>query len=207
MEIQEIKSNSFAKYGHLVKGYETGGLLNVLSKMNCPKESVMYVAEEPEMQALEIEPLLRCNLYGGLPIQIGYCNGYNRKLTALEYHRGSETVISVEDIILLVAPMWEIIDGKLDTGKVEAFLVPAGQMVILYETTLHYAPCSADAESCFHTAVILPKGTNLAKPAITVIDPEDERLLAANKWLLAHTDSGEAKRGAYAGLTGPNIIL
>jgi len=207
MNIQEITSESFVKYGRTVTGYNTVALLDVLSKMNCPENSVTYVPEEPQMQKLEIESQLRCNLYGGLPIQIGYCNGNSRKLNCLEYHRGSETIIAVEDIILLLASLQEVKDGKLDTGKVEAFLIPAGQMVILYETTLHYAPSTADNENCFHTAIILPKGTNLAKPEITVTDPEDKMLWAANKWLIAHPDTGEAKHGAYVGLTGPNIEL
>ena len=29
----------------------------------------------------------------------------------------------------------------------------------------------------------------------------------ANKWLLAHEDSGEAKDGAYVGLVGDMIVL
>src|SRR5699024_12860421 len=41
----------------------------------------------------------------------------------------------------------------------EAFLVPAGTMIEVYATTLHYAPCSAQ-EKGFRCVVILPKGTN-----------------------------------------------
>ena len=32
---------------------------------------------------------------------IGYCNGKNRKLNALEYHRSSEVNVAVTDMILL----------------------------------------------------------------------------------------------------------
>ena len=35
--------------------------------------------------------------FGGLPVQIGYCNGSNVKLNALEYHRSSEIDIAVTD--------------------------------------------------------------------------------------------------------------
>ena len=34
--------------------------------------------------------------YGELPIQIGYCNGKNYKLNALEYHRSSEIDVAVK---------------------------------------------------------------------------------------------------------------
>jgi len=207
MKILKTDSEQFVKYGRIVSGYDTAAFVEALAGLNCPKDSVTYVAEEPKLQSLAIEAQLRLNLYGGLPVQLGYCNGHNRKLTALEYHRGSETVLSVEGIILLVAPIWEIEAGKLDASKVEAFLLPAGQMALLYETTLHYAPCTADGESCFHSAVVLPKGTNLQKPEISVVDPEDKLLWAQNKWLLAHPNSGEAKRGAYVGLSGPMIEL
>ena len=40
--------------------------------------------------------------YGGLPIQIGYCNGNNKKLNVVEYHRSSELDIAVDDLILLL---------------------------------------------------------------------------------------------------------
>lgn len=207
MKIQNIKSNAFVRYGHIIEGYNTTELLNVLAKMNCPENSVVYVPEEPEMQNLSIQQQICSNVYGGMPIQMGYCNGNNRKLNCLEYHRGSETIVSVEDIVLLVASLQDVTDNKLDTSKVEAFLLPAGQMITLYETTLHYAPCTAENEKCFHTAIILPKGTNTDKPEISVLNNEDKLLWAANKWLLAHPDTSEAKQGAYIGLTGANIEI
>ncbi len=52
--------------------------------------------------------------------------------------------------------------------------------------------------------IVLPKGTNLAKPDITVKNPEDEILWAANKWLLAHADSAEAAQGAKVLIKGKN---
>ena len=52
--------------------------------------------------------------------------------------------------------------------------------------------------------VVLPKGTNLAKPEISVKNEEDEILWAANKWLLAHADSSEAAQGAKVLIRGTN---
>ena len=99
------------------------------------------------------------------------------------------------------------IDGKLDTSKVKAFRAAAGQVVEVYETTLHYAPCSAKKADGFKVVIALPKGTNGAMPDITPKNDEDSRLRACNKWLLAHKDASEAADGAYIGLTGENIDI
>ena len=59
--------------------------------------------------------------FGGLPIQIGYCNGSNVKLNALEYHRSSEIDIAVTDLILLLGCQQDIKEDTYDTALVEAF--------------------------------------------------------------------------------------
>ena len=55
--------------------------------------------------------------------------------------------------------------------------------------------------------MVLPKGTNEAKPSIVPVNDEDRRLQARNKWLLAHKESIEASQGAYVGLSGENINI
>ncbi|MBO6065083.1 MAG: DUF4867 family protein, partial [Lachnospiraceae bacterium] len=129
------------------------------------------------------------------------------KLNCLEYHRDSEVDIAAEDCILLLARQQDCMGKMLDTSKVVAFFCPAGTCVELYATTLHYAPCSAKKGDHFRVVIILPKGTNLEKPAITVKNDDDARLFAANKWLIAHPEAGEAKQGAVIGLTGENIDI
>jgi hypothetical protein len=55
-------------------------------------------------------------LFGGMPFQLGYCNGHNTKLNCLEYHRDSEFNLGMDDFILLIAKQDEIDDeGKLDS--------------------------------------------------------------------------------------------
>ena len=95
----------------------------------------------------------------------------------------------------------------LDTSRVMAFRVPAGVLVEIYATTLHYAPCHTDPEKGFHVLVALPRGTNTAAPTIPAPEGEDLYLTACNKWLLPHPDSDEAKGGAKVGLTGDNIDI
>ncbi len=141
-----------------------------------------------------------------MPIQIGMCWGYNTKLNCLEYHRDSEINVGEQDFVLLLARQDEIKDGKLDTAKVKAFRVPAGdgRRGLRHDAPLRAVPDAADG---FRVAVVLPKGTNTEKPAFEPQSEEDTWLTARNKWLLAHPESSEAKSGAHIGLTGKNIDI
>lgn len=205
MNIHSVFDPEFRTFGRVVAGYDFGPLLSTLiEKTAKPADRVVYIPGEESLETLPVARAISANLYGGMPIQIGYCNGNNRHLNCLEYHRDSEIDITADDIILLVAPLQKIQGGKLDTSEVEAFKAPAGTAVQLYETTLHYAPCTSDGDG-FRVAIVLPKGTNTEKPDITIQNEEDERLWARNKWLIAHPDSAEAKQGAYIGLEGENL--
>ena len=135
------------------------------------------------------------------------CWGRNTRLNCLEYHRSSEFNVGAQPFVLLLAHQWDIEDGKLDTGKVEAFFVPAGVLVEVYATTLHYAPCHVEEAEGFRVAVVLPRGTNTEKPALAELSGEDRLMTARNKWLLAHPESPEARQGAWEGLTGANLDL
>jgi len=191
-----------------MEGYDWKALIDKTVEVSeKPAGSVIYVAGDAALEALPIAQCIQNRIYGGLPVQIGYCNGHNRQLGCLEYHRGSEVNVAADDSILLVAPMQKIKDCKIDTSEVEAFLLPAGTAVLIYETTLHYAPCTADGGDGFRVVIILPKGTNRAKPEIKAGNAEDKTLWASNKWLLAHPDSPEAAAGAWVGLTGENVTL
>ncbi len=92
-------------------------------------------------------------------------------------------------------------DYTYDTSLVEAFLVPAGTVIEVYATTLHYAPCTADGESGFRCVVVLPAGTNtdLTFPAGEK-DGEERLITAKNKWLIADEEAGI--EGAFCGLSG-----
>lgn len=207
MKIESIFAPSFRPYGKVLDGYGLDTFVEVLKTTQCPPDRVVYVPSAACLEELDVAGELRDRFYGGMPIQIGYCNGYNVALNCLEYHRDSEINVFATDAVLLVALEWEIEDGKLSTDRVKAFRVPAGTAVELYATTLHYAPCSPDADSCFQVSVILPRGTNTEKPAIQPKSQEDTLLWAKNKWLLAHPDAPEAGEGAYVGLCGENIRL
>lgn len=200
MKIYSIYDRQFKKYGEVVEE-DFSDLLNLLKSTLCPSERTVYVASDENLEKSDSFVLLKNKYFGGLPLQIGYCNGHNVKLNCLEYHKSSEINIAEEDIILLLGLRTDIVKGKYSTDNVEAFLLPKGKAVEIYANTLHYAPCKADGD--FRIVVVLPKGTNCEKP----LGAGDKMMTASNKWLLAHKDSPEAKAGAYVGLIGKNICI
>ena len=89
MKIQNVADASFRKYGKVLEGYDFSALIREMKHTPVP-EDVIYVPSVEELEALEVEKTLTNKAFGGLPIQIGYCNGHNKKLNAVEYHRNSE---------------------------------------------------------------------------------------------------------------------
>ena len=208
MKLYPVTDPAFRPYGRIVTGLDTAKaeILQALAGTPLP-DGTDYVAEDACLQGLPAAAEISEHLFGGMPCQLGWCNGRNNALNCLEYHRDSEFNLGTEDFVLLLAKREEIEGGKLDTAKVKAFRVPAGVLVEVYATTLHYAPCHSDAAKGFRVLVALPKGTNTGKPEIKNNGGDDALLWACNKWLLAHPDSAEAKAGAYVGLTGENIKI
>ncbi len=207
MEIKSVFDPEFARYGQIHEGCELDGLLDAMKAIPLPEEGTAYQPSIPSLEAQDVLRQFEAAAFGGMPIQIGMCWGRNTKLNCLEYHRDSEFNVGTGDFTLLLAKQDEIVDGVLDTAKVRAFRVPAGVLVEVYATTLHYAPCHMDEAEGFRVAVVLPKGTNTKKPE-AVSDCGDSKLLwARNKWLLAHADSSEAQNGAHICLSGPNIDI
>lgn len=208
MKIYSVYDPEFRDYGQVVTGYDTEALKKTLEDATPLPEGVGYVPEEPELQNLPITAEIRDRLYGGMPVQMGWCNGHNTKLNCLEYHRDSEVNFGTENFILLLGKQGEIgEDGLFDTKNTKAFLVPAGVLVEVFATSLHYAPCSAKQGQGFKVLVALPKGTNTEKPVFTPKNREDTLMTARNKWLLAHEESSEAKSGAIVGLKGVNLDI
>ena len=207
MKIQSVFDKSFAPYGKVLKGFDTAALEAEMLKMPCPDGGVVYVPSVPELEALPIMKDFTEQAYGGMPIQIGYCNGDNHVMNCLEYHRDSELNLAVTDLILLLGLEGDIDFEKYeyDTAKVEAFLCPKGTLVEVYGTALHYAPINAGGK--FRCVVVLPKGTNTDLTFKPDPNGESRLLTATNKWLLAHAEAPEAKNGAVVALKGENPVV
>ncbi len=200
MVIYSVYDKEFEEYGRVIEADFTE-LLSVLATKPCPSRGTVYVASDSDLEGVKACKDMRIEVFGGQPIEAGYCNGSNKALNCLEYHKNSEVNVFESDTVLLLGRLQDIKDSKYNTSLVKAFLIPAGKGVELYATTLHYAPCRA--EGTFRMVVILPEGTNAERPA----DAKSPLLWARNKWLLAHECSMEAKQGAYIGLVGKNIEI
>lgn len=202
--IKNISDDAFRKYGRILSGYDVSELLEKMNDTPLP-DSVIYVPSDKLLEELPIYKALTDSVYGGMPIQIGYCNGHNRFLNGLEYHRSSEINIAATDLVLLLGSQQDISnDFTYDTSYVEAFYVPKGSVIECFATTLHYAPCSYNGNG-FQCVVVLPEGTNLEIENKPNYVKEDELLAARNKWLIAHKDANI--KDAFVGLVGENISI
>ena len=206
MQIYSVFDPEFAEFGKVLEGYDTAELVEAMKKIDMPAEGVAYEPGIDSLEACGIFKELTDNAFGGMPIELGMCWGYNKALNCLEYHRNSEINIGATDFVLLLAKQEKIVDGKLNTADVVAFKAPAGAVVEVYATSLHYAPCMVTDDG-FRVAVVLPKNTNTDLEKGAVKNEEDKMLWARNKWLIAHPDASEAKQGAYVGLVGENITI
>ena len=206
MVIKSVFDKEFRKYGQVLKNYDCTEIIEKMTSTQLPSD-VIYEPSIKELEQLKIAEELKVREYGELPIQIGYCNGNNYLLNAVEYHRSSEINIAVTDLILLIGCQQDINDDfTYETSKIEAFKVPAGTIIEVFATTLHYAPCNVD-ESGFKCVVVLPRDTNLPLENKTTNSGEDALLFARNKWLIGHEDTDLGEQGAFIGLIGQNISL
>jgi hypothetical protein len=204
LKVESVFEDSFREFGQILDGYDFTEAVSALRQLPKPDGEVVYVPSEPRLEATAVFRELSLRHFGGMPVQLGYCNGWNTKLNGLEYHRDSEVNIAATDVIVLLGRQADI-DRKnftYDTSLVKAFLVPSGTAVEFFATTLHYAPCSAD-KGGFRVGCALPRGTNGPKPDLVPGCKEDKLLAAANKWLIVHPEA--AAEGLYTGLVGENI--
>lgn len=204
MVINKVTDKGFRKYGRIISSIDFTELVKAMEETPLPKD-VIYVPSDEKLESLPVYHEFQNIVYGELPIQIGYCNGNNNKLNAVEYHRSSEINVAATDMILLLGMQQDIKDDfTYETSNIEAFYVPKGTAVEMYATTLHYAPCNAEV-SGFKAVVVLPKDTNL--PLTTKhADGEDKLLAARNKWLIGHKEGGLSE-DSFIGLIGENITL
>ena len=108
MEIKKVTDPSFRKYGRVVEGIDFTDLVEAIKKETPLPDGVAY---EPSIKALEettAAKALQRRTYGELPIEVGYCNGHNYKLNAIEYHRSSEINVAATDAVLIVGMQQDI---------------------------------------------------------------------------------------------------
>ena len=121
MKIYSVTDAAFRPYGKILEGYDTAPLCAAMRSIPMPEQGTAYEPSIPVLEECALYGALQNNAYGGMPIQLGLCWGYNTRLNCLEYHRDSEVNVGARDFILLLGKQDEIENGVLDTGKVKAF--------------------------------------------------------------------------------------
>ncbi len=212
LNMRSVADPSFERYGRLLTQYDP---TEIIARAKPLIPAIERVAYEPSVAALEapcaFNTAMANEVYGGMPMQVGWCYGKNVSMAGLEYHKGSEVDVCITDAVLLVGHVQDIVFGDqitYDTTKVAAFYAPAGSVVELSPWNMHFAPISASEGEQFDVLVYLPKFTN---ERITFQFPrvgENRLLFAVNKWLIVHPDAkGLVDHGAYPGMVGDDIVV
>ena len=125
MKIYSVSDPAFKPYGKVLTGFDTAALIAAMKTVPMPESGTAYEPSIPALEESGIFDAMQNRAYGGMPIQIGMCWGYNTKLNCLEYHRDSEVNAGETDFVLLLAKEDEIEDGRLDTVSASSNTSPA----------------------------------------------------------------------------------
>ena len=84
MKIYSVFDPEFKPYGQIVKGLD-GAVQEILAGLaETPlPDGVGYVPTEPILQNLPAAEVISNHCFGGMPVQLGWCNGHNTKLNCL----------------------------------------------------------------------------------------------------------------------------
>jgi len=197
-----VNDPEFARYGCVVKG-DFDALIDAALALPMPGEGSKYEPTVPSFEVLPVKEWMRDEMFGELPVQMGNCWGYNRQMNAMEWHKNSEINVAATPLVLLLAKLDDLVNGKLDAAKVKAFYLEKGEAVEVYADSLHFCPCQVSDDG-FNCVVVLPEGTNteLAKK------PADPLLYRKNKWIITHEENETHKaKGIIPAISGENYIV
>ncbi len=219
VKIYSVEDDEFASYGRILSGVDFSEAIRYMVQYtDIPAEGNIYVPSDERLEQQAVCEYLTQVVYGGMPIQIGYCNGKNSTYNGFEYHKGSEINVACCDFMLVLGHVWEIKNNSYDNRDAKVFFVPEGTAIEMYQTTLHLSPLKVTDEG-FRGIVVLPRGTNTPLEKETVScncgdaklvgeDPEKTLLLQKNKWVIAHPEREPLiKQGAHPGIVGENKEL
>ncbi len=203
LKIYSVDDAEFADYGVVIKDMDISALAEAAEKIPMPESGSVYHASEEAFEALPIAKEIQDKIFGTLPAQLGFCYGYSDTLNATEWHSCSELNVALTPLVLILGRRSDIKNGKLDSADMKAFYLPAGTVVEVYATTLHFCPCQVE-DSGFKCVVGLTEGTN------TDLETEstDALLFRKNKWIMAHVDNAPLiARGVVGGIVGENYTI
>lgn len=203
VKLFDVYSEEFSEYGRVLNDVDVSELIREAQRLEFPESGSVYLASVDTLEATEAAARIKELVFGTLDTQIGYCYGYSSMLNATEWHFSSELNVAVTPLVLILGKRSDIKNGRLCSGDMKAFYVPAGAVIEVYATTLHFCPCQV-SDGGFGCIVGLPTATNTPLDA-----PVDDKLLfRKNKWILAHEqNSALIERGVVAGIYGENYKI
>ncbi len=209
VEIFHVEQPETASYVNVVSGYDFEEIISyMVNKTNIPEQGTVYESSIEEMEKTHVHKALMQRFYGGMEVQIGFCNGRNSSLNGLEHHKSSEILIAITDLVLLLGHVWDIKNNQYSSELIKGVFIPRGTAVEIYSTTLHLAPCKV-CEEGFKSIIVLPRGTNceISKDFLRKCE-EDYRLFKRNKWLLVHPENLRMiHQQAHIGIVGSNTTI
>ena len=203
VKLFDVYSEEFSEYGRVLNDVDVSELIREAQRLEFPESGSVYLASVDTLEATEAAARIKELVFGTLDTQIGYCYGYSNMLNAAEWHFSSELNVAVTPLVLILGKRSDIKNGRLCSGDMKAFYVPAGAVIEVYATTLHFCPCLV-SDGGFGCIVGLPTATNTPLDAPV----EDKLLFRKNKWILAHEqNSALIERGVVAGIYGENYKI
>lgn len=218
LRILDAADPAIGRYGRLLPSEPFAPLVDLADRVTgIDPAANRYVASLGELEADPCADFLKAR-FGFAPIQVGYCNGPNSSLNALEWHKSAEIDIAVTDLVLLLGRRCDVgADGSYDSSKLDCFYLAKGTVLELLPEALHFSPCRARA-SGFKSVIALPAGTNLplaagefaaaSEAGQPLGDIEPRLLFMRNKWLIAHPERRVLiEKGAFPGIRGENTAI
>jgi Domain of unknown function (DUF4867) len=199
----------FQRYARVITGYNLQPMLQALkAHTEIPEVGNRYEPSLDKLEAVSLRAQIEQEIYGGMPIQVGYCSGVNQQYNGMEYHKGSEVSINLDPVVMAFGSVQAISNNTFKIEDAQLFYLEAGTMIEIYATTLHLAPMRTSDDG-FRVIVVLPLGTNTPLTVAKANNQgENLLLLEKNKWIMAHSSSERLiARGVHVGLQGENSKL
>lgn len=203
LSVKMIDDSSFSTFGKIIGDFDfTRGIEYATLNSQIPETGNIYTPSDALLEYAVPKKEIERLFYAGMTCQVGLCNGNNSHLNGLEYHKGSELLVAVTDLVLLLGKIQDMRDDHYNSKNIAAFFVPQNTAIELYATTLHFSPCKVHSEG-FKAIIILPSGTNYSLDESV---PKNKLIAAKNKWLIAHADATRlVERGVLVGIEGVNL--
>lgn len=207
LKLYSVADREFAPYGQILSLGDVSELHSAMEKTSIPESGNQYLASAAVLEEVPLMQAVGHDVFGGMEIQCGCCNGHGHKLNALEYHKCSEVNFTTTGLVLLLALPSDMEDGRLSSAAVKGFYLPPDVPVEIYPRVLHFAPCRVREEG-FNCLVVLEKGVNSPIDGIDTSAQGEKKLLwMRGKWMTCHKDSPQAEKGAFTGISGENTDL